>query len=245
VEEPMLDNDDSYIKRLAAEHKIYHDSLPDEQKKTINKYTLAAYKDMNNYLRGERKYEPERLLEITTYIRDLTIAINNAPPTTEPMIVYRGIESLYLPPPLQEKLANLKVGETVDLFKFGFTSTTFTRKVADDFILGTCCVFMLYLPAGVKGIYIGSESANSSEDEFILGPGPLFTTFSYPGESFPVKTMVDQGENETGGFNQVERYTYRMVCTDCNEIYHINKEYDKRLLCDEKKGCYKVSKIVK
>lgn len=82
---------------------------------------------------------------------------------------------------------------------------------------------MLYLPAGVKGLYVGKQSEMMHEDEFILGAGPSFRVFQFSNESFPLKLR--------------DKSMYRLACNDCKEIYNINGSYDKQLLCDEKMGC--------
>lgn len=230
---PLIDNDVDYINELALEHKIYYNTLPYEQKLAVDEYTKGYYVQMNNYLRGASDNTSDEHEYTVELVNNLKIAIENAPPTKEPIIVYRGINLAKLPEHLRREMGSLKVGDLVDMFKMGFNSASLTASIAYLFAGPACCVFMLYLPAGVKGIYVGKQSEMMHEDEFILGPGPSFRVFQFPDETFPLKLNVSK---------KGDKNLYRMACNDCKEIFHVRKTYEKDLECDEKKGCYVISK---
>ena len=223
----MIENNPLYIQQLAEEHKIYYNNLDDELKKAVIAYTGNEFTAMNKYLRGQLTGTKSEIEIIKKYVKDLNIVLEDAPPIAQPIIVYRGIMLQTLPASLRQKLSDLKVGDTLDLFRLGFNSTTFNLNVAEDFTLGECCIYMLYLPPGVKGLYIGKQSNMPGEDEFILGSGPSFRVFKFEGEDFPIKYG--------------NKKVYRLACNDCKEIYHIDQSFKTELICRDKTGCYRSS----
>lgn len=230
---PMIDNDVDYIKIIADKHKIYYDNLSETLKLSVIKYTGDLYIDMNDYLRGihDFKNNKKKVKYISTLVNNLKLIINNAPPLTQPIIVYRGIYREGLPKHLQTQLKELKISDNLDLFKFGFNSCSFNPNIAHKFAGHMCCIFVLYLPAGTKGLYIGNQSSADveNEDEFILGPGPSFRVFKFPSENFPLEFK--------------DKFMYRMACNDCKQIFDINDQYNKQLTCSYELGCQIVTKL--
>ncbi len=234
--EYMTQNDTDYILTLEKSHSEYYDKLDKESLDVLKGYTKTDYFNINNYLRYGKQHGYYDYSNIKKQISILKKIINNAPPTTQPMIVYRG---MYYNKNNSDKF---KVGDVIDIFKLGFNSTTFDPTVARHFAMSNdyededededeeeeensipCCIFMLYLPPGVKGIYIGKNSIHDVEDEFILGPGPKFRFFKLPNESlsFIMKVNPFSFEKQTGKTYPI--YTYRLACNDCQEIYNKNE----------------------
>ena len=203
--------DPKYINQLLNEHTAYIKTLKPEYIEAIQQYTGTMSTPINNYLRGENDpmnpLHPSSEQQIKKYINDINQALNNAPPTTQDIVVYRGMKFDNL-----AKFHNLKVGQLIDIFRDNFNSCSFDLTVSSGvaFTGSQCCVFILHLPAGVKGLYVKQASLHQSEDEFILAPGPLFRVMKFKHEKNPQMGLVPTKPNL--------RY-YRLYCEDCQQAY--------------------------
>jgi hypothetical protein len=184
------------IQALEKSHYDYYQSLKPIYQKVIAKYTGSHFDEMNTYLRGTWEPYASQLMSLQTDINNLNQVLNNAPPIKKEIIVYRGFDFDGI-----AKFHNLKAGQIVDIFRDGFNSTSFTKKIGSGFTGQTCCLFVLHLPVGTKGLYIGRNSSHPEEDEFILAPGPLFRVMKTKHE--PIKS----------------KKIYHLFCVDCDQAY--------------------------
>lgn len=215
---PMIDNDPIYLQELLEMHHKYVSKLGDNERFSIAMYTGSGYGAMNGYLRNKALYGDvpwnQRDKQVRTWVSNFTKVIKNAPPTIYPLIVYRGIDL--------GKNKSYQLGDQFNLSSGSYVSTSFNIKTSQGFTGEDCCLFAIYLPAGIRGLYF-----NIREDEFILNqPGPTVQVFKFPGESVPVKV----------GKHRV----YRVFCVDCEEVYGIKQKFRTDLQCYVERGCYKV-----
>jgi hypothetical protein len=199
----LFDMDLEYITKLRNEHDVYFKSLKSRYVAAIKHYTANGFVEMNAYMRGQAVSNPEQVKE---YVNNLNLALNNAPVTTKPMTVYRGVKFDNLP-----KYHKLKAGQLIDLFRDSFNSTSFNINVSSGgyFSDPSCCVFILHLPAGVKGLYVDKNSSVPGEGEFIMAPGPMFRVMKYKHDKVPKVGMP--------GFPG--KLYYHIYCVDCEEAY--------------------------
>jgi hypothetical protein len=204
--------DTNYLNTLRDIHKAYYAGLKPQYQQAVAYYTGSGYSVMNNYLRGlipSNQVAGYGLTEETlkTYINNLNQVLNNAPVTTQPIIVYRGVKF-----DAMAKFHNLKPGQVIDIFRDSFNSTSFNMNVsAGGYFAGNkCCVFTVHLPVGVKGLYIGKQSSVSGEDEFILAPGPLFRVMKFKHEKVPQTNVV---------MGKPNLKFYHLFCVDCEQAY--------------------------
>ena len=207
-------NDSAYINQLQIDHATYINSLLPKYILSIQAYTGSMYTVINNYLRG-KKWNPSLGVSedtIKQHIDNINQALNNAPPTTKPLIVYRGMNFDITP-----KLYNLKVGDIVDYFRDSFNSCSFNINVSSNSFAGSqCCVYVVHLPAGIKGLYVNTNSLNPSENEFILAPGPLFRVWKFKHEKSP---QIGYVSTILGYNNKPHLRYYRLRCEDCQQAY--------------------------
>jgi hypothetical protein len=216
------DNNLEYVKKLEQLHEKYIESLSDDLREVLNDYTQDYYKPVNEYIKyGSVTTGQKDSIEIRSMINKLHHIINNAPKIEIPIVVYKGVRFDDLPKTLQNQLSNIQIGDTFNMFKLGFNSTTFTMNVTYDFtsapedssgnFLPSCCTFALYLPVGIKGLYIGKTSTAPWEDEFLLGSNPEFRFFQLPNESFPIIYNNPQ-------WSMRPQKVYRLACNDAKSI---------------------------
>lgn len=199
-------NPNVYIENLRKLHTNYYNSLKDKYKSSILYYTGSGYIPINNYLRGEDTsgYDVNTL---KNHINNINQVLNNAPPLEQTIFVYRGLNLDKI-----NKFKHLKEGDVIDLFRDSFNSTSFTIGISSGNFAGSeCCLFILHLSPGTKGLYIGKSSSVSHEDEFILAPGPYFEIIKYKNETVPM-----MGKN----LSKPKLLTYRAICVDCENAYN-------------------------
>lgn len=207
-------NDPKYIQTLMEQHRKYIQSLKPEYRQAVSTYTASGYSYMNAYLRGTMSAEQlmsnhgVTVNEVESLINRLNQVLNNAPPLTQNIMVYRGVNfdtgSL-------SSFNNLKVGNVIDIFRDTFNSTSFDRSVSiNNFAGDECCLFILYLPVGTKGLYVNQLSSYSHENEYILAPGPLFRVMKYKHEKVPATNISS---------SKPDLRQYRLYCEDCEEVY--------------------------
>ena len=194
-----------YIDELRKQHEAYQQSLKPKYKESIAYYTGSGYDIINKYLRGQTTLSSINEKTVLNHISNLNQVLNNAPPLTQSIFVYRGID---LDP--ITKFQKLKEGDVIDLFRDHFNSTSFSLPISGKFAGHVCCLFMLHLSPGTKGLYVGKLSSYSHEDEFILAPGPFFEIIRYKNETVPIKNKWS---------NKPNLLTYRAACVDCETAY--------------------------
>ena len=137
-------------------------------------YTGGESLWINNFLRDRKMDEMTKLQKqlMKKYSINLNNLIRKSPPSKKNTTVYRGAEAM------DEKWKNLKPGEELLFTQKGIISTTFNKNVAIDFIEedSNCCLLVLRLPKGTRGLYISDISAFSDleEDELLLPHGSMF-----------------------------------------------------------------------
>jgi hypothetical protein len=148
--------------------------LTDSEINIIDKYTGGESLWINNFLRDRNldQLNEKQKLQMKQYAIHLNNIINKSPLSKKTTTVYRGAE------PINEKWLNLKRGEELLFTQKGLISTTFDKSVAIDFIESDqdCCLLVLRLPKGTKGLYISGNSMFNelNEDELLLPHGSKF-----------------------------------------------------------------------
>lgn len=207
----------NYRTQLLKLHEKYFRGLSEDDQQAFRDYSSDHYGEVNHWLRYRDFTEDSTDLErgqALDIVYRMDKVISQAPPLTQPVIVYRGIPGDYI----SEFIPKLKVGDTVDLFQYGFNSCSFKPEIGANFSLGSgssqspvgCCLFALYLPVGTPGLYLGYNSQHPLEDEFILGPTPNFRVFQFPGESFPAVYQANASTKPV--------HMYRLACNDYKPI---------------------------
>ena len=149
-------------------------SLTEKQKEAIDMYTSGESLWINNYLRNRNMNSlntahKKKMKLYSTLINDL---INSSPISKKETKVYRGAEAMF------DNWKELKSGTELLFTEKGIISTSFNRKVALDFIEedDNCCLLVLRLPKGTKGLYLNTLSAfrDLEEDELLLPHGSKF-----------------------------------------------------------------------
>ena len=157
----------------------------------IDEYTGGESLWINNFLRQrnleqltEKQIEKLRLKSI--YLNKI---IKKSPVSTKSTIVYRGGEAM------QKSWRYLNKGDDLIFTNKGIISTSFNKEIAIDFLEGSdCCLLVLYLPKGTKGLYISFNSLFNDEDELLLPHGSCFI-------------ITDRTETEHDGQNILTYYT--------------------------------------
>lgn len=200
----LINNDKRYLKQLDKEHLVYFNSLPEELKKSIRFYTGAGHKNINNYMRGlpiistNGSYESE-IIEIKRHIENINQVLENAPKLQYALEVFRGMR---LPSD-----TTYRGGDVINLFQSSFTSTSFDLDTSIAFSGDACCLFILYLPPGTHGLYIGKSSTEGIEYEYLLSSGTTFKIISKGRETIPLRGISP---------NKVNLATYRAICLNCD-----------------------------
>lgn len=110
----------------------------------------------------------EIFIQATKYFMGaLQEIIQNSPPTTKEMIVYRGVKDRYY----QDK-SGMFVNTT-------FLSTSFDPVVAHKFSgFDECCLKKIIIPPGSRGLFMEGISMYSNEREILFGLGNSFQILS-------------------------------------------------------------------
>lgn len=199
----MLRNDQGYLKQLEKQHARYYAGLPREVQQSFQYYSGDGYQSINDYLRGlpvrPDSGSPEDFIQmIKNHVERIESALSNSPPLTKALEVCRGVRL--------EDSKRYQTGDVLNLFQNGFTSTSFDLEVASSFGGPVCCLFLLYLPPGTRGLYLGKKSTQGGEFEYLLAPGSLFKIISKGKESIPLR-------NASAKYPQL--MTYRATCLNC------------------------------
>ena len=198
-------NPSIYIKELEKSHNKYILSLDEKHQKTIKNYAINSWYIVN-YLRKIYKPNQNEIKLLSNQIISLWDIIKNAPPVTQSFFVYRGMDLDHTP-----KYSNFTEGHIIDdLFNPSFNSTSFDGNVsAKNFAGSVCCAYIMHLPIGTKGLYIGHYSPVKDQDEFLLPPYLLFEIIKYKNETVPMKFHFP---------SYPKLLTYRTICINSEKF---------------------------
>ena len=165
-------------------------SLTEKQKEAIDMYTSGESLWINNYLRDRNmtSLNTAQKNKMKLYSKHINDLINISPLSKKNTTVYRGAEAMF------ENWKELKLGSELLFTEKGIISTSFSRKVALDFIEedDNCCLLVLRLPKGTKGLYLNTLSAfrDLEEDELLLPHGSKFVVSSRRTNVFDGKSIL-------------------------------------------------------
>lgn len=146
---------------------IYVNSLSNEIKESILSYTTYMYSVINDYLENKTQNN-EKLNKI---IKDIDIAIKNAPPLQKDLIVYRVL-NLPVIKSIKYKNKLLLLGYK-GLYK-GYISTSLDKNVTNIFLNKdneeevSSYLFKICVKKGTRCLFIESISNFESEQEVLL-----------------------------------------------------------------------------
>ena len=157
------DNNNNTVESLLGNNHLQHaHRLIHEEK---YKQAVRNYVDeptVNEYLRGE-DFPTEEAKEFRSDIRLLKEAISESIPLSKDIYAFRGIDGKWYP-----SILNLQIGDSVH--NLGFTSISLDYYTGEEFA-GSCCLFMIRLPAGIHSLFVEYEEQN----EIILEPEVTLT----------------------------------------------------------------------
>lgn len=130
----------------------YIDNLGEKGKIALNKYTHGYDSDINKTLRG---LVPSR--NVQSLISDIDQIFKHAPPLTNPIILYRGMNNRF------------------KLTRETYQSTSLSSEVARGFIkYGGCCMFVITVSPGCKVLPLKNISRFSHEEEVLLNRDGIY-----------------------------------------------------------------------
>ncbi len=129
-----------------------------------NKLKISDYYMLVYFIGRYLSYETFWAKVIARYIRDLDNIINNAPPLTKPLIVYRGVKDDYY----------LKGKEGFVYTTNSFISTSINLESALKFAGPLCCFKRITLLPGTRTLLMAGISKFLNEIEFLLGTSCKF-----------------------------------------------------------------------
>jgi hypothetical protein len=157
----------------------------------IDEYSGGESLWINNFLRERRLDEltNSQKNKMENYARHLNNIIKNkSPPSSKKVIVYRGAEAMHA------DWKNLELGAELLFTNKGLISTTFNKNIALDFIENedNCCLLILHLPRGTRGLYISEISVfnDFGEDEVILPHGSRFIVTAISNTKYKNKDIL-------------------------------------------------------
>jgi hypothetical protein len=157
---------------------------PPQWDMAVTAYTDGSgrYNDINGYLReGEMYFDqvdmsPSEQTETLGYIASLDSTIDAAPPLSEDTLTFRGIaeEAAY-------DFLNLEIGD--QFTEAGYASTSWDRRVAENFAREDGVVLQIVNPAGTQGLAPLGYQMNvinqyAPEKEWLLPRGTTFDVIS-------------------------------------------------------------------
>lgn len=206
-EEDILDSEDdtetlggipgqgteAYAKRtedeLLAQQKEAMEEVPPFAQDDISGYTGTGYERTNRALRGAPPPPPsaEEVEEANNIADSIDGAIDEMPPTTKPITVYRAasVESLGLE--RGASAGDIEIGTTIR--DNGIVSTTLSEGKVGEFLGPGKTVIEIRVPAGNRVLAAGSLSVHPDEFEILL---PTGTKFNVIGKS-ENKVIVEVG----------------------------------------------------
>ena len=175
----FADAEEAAVTRLTSLRSRHHaylaEAAPPESAAFVALDAYVANGDslwFNRYLRGEAcGFEDVTKRLLAQYQRQVTaldVLIRGAPPLDDAVVVYRGATIECLLSGAGEEGPTFSRVEAV--LSSGILSTSTRRAVARDFVDAgaPCCLFVLLLPSGTLGLYVGEGSVWGDEDELML-----------------------------------------------------------------------------
>jgi len=137
------------------------DTLTRYERRSIDYYTRAHYRDINEHLRGDKNPSAFKQAAVEDRIQAIDSAIGQFQLEND-IVVHRGDSSnLY---------SRLSSGDIIT--KEAFTSTSLDMSVAQDFAgFTTGHMSEIRVPRGTPSLYIGTNSGAVPESELLLGRG--------------------------------------------------------------------------
>lgn len=173
------------LSKFLSDQNKYIDTLSDTVKDSVSYYGYDGYRAVNRYLEtGEIIQGADRDTVVST-IRHLDSIIENAPPLTGDIVVYRGINlptiqsSRYkTPSPLMNFVGKHK----------GFVSTSLDENVSSVFLENKCCILKITVPKNKKALYL-SGVTDSSEEEVLFARNSIIEITSFEGNSINARLV--------------------------------------------------------
>jgi hypothetical protein len=164
------------IQTMNQEHQAYVNKLSNKAKDAIFDYTDTESDTINSDL-SIPAHQRQTDDHIENSIQSLRQSIQNAPPLTQPLIVYRGIRSKSYNNSYIKILQNAQIGDEIQLPDGGFISTSVSPQTALRFARAPCCFLVIYLPKGTHGLFFGEDSSYTDELEYLLSDQQRFRYF--------------------------------------------------------------------
>lgn len=148
------------IKEVSSEYKLWAGTLSELELSVIQKYTKNShdkekpnrfFERLNRAMRG--KYDGADKTKLLNYGKILSDAICKQP-LSHQIICYRGVD--------EDLLLNTPIGSCFKFKQFISTSIVASRALKKEF------KYVIVVPAGAKGAYIGNLSRYKQQYEFLL-----------------------------------------------------------------------------
>jgi SPP1 gp7 family putative phage head morphogenesis protein len=162
-----------------------------QQAETVVTYTKSGYLPMNGYLRtGKLPINRGQAYvdEVKSLITDLEEVFAKASPTTDDLLVFRGVSDV----DFGDMLEGLKIGDKIK--DKGFVSTTLDRSVAFQDFGGDVTLMEIVIPSGNRVVSPLANLENRNmvtgtmrqEQEVIINAGSTFQVISKVGNKIRV-----------------------------------------------------------
>jgi hypothetical protein len=160
--------------KIAAGAKEWESKATKDEVRALSEYTAGSYSDMNDYLRGKGKPDPDAIKHADT----LKAALNKAE-LQHDIMVYRGSGTDAIEKNLGISMADIKKNpDAIKGLTFqdkGFISTSPDKDLAEEYSDGV--VYKMALPKGTKAIHtttvMGADLFDG--DEVTVAPDTKFT----------------------------------------------------------------------
>ena len=177
------------------------------------RYALYLYQNGSNIFNDVlRMLKTEN--KLIKMLADIELAFKLIKPTTEDIIVYRGVKT--------------KSEEDINLNINILTSCAYQKSVAERFVQTKCCVMTILIPKGSKILCLDTTSPNVYKDiehEILIPPGGKF-----------IKNGNDYIWNQKIEFKDIETNKNNILIPYNSQIRYL---YEKCLQEDDKKSCIK------
>lgn len=174
--------DTDQLDDMNDELEMYFDSISSKSEfdTAFRYYSLSNYQNINNLFRKKEQH-PSLVLD---NVLDQIKAYYMAPTQKYPLITIRGSASDKW---LKDKISGDYVIES------GFFSSSISKEVAEGFadkgnMFGN--FYLIYIPEGLKGIYIANMSEFRTEMEFLQPPGSIFKIISIENRAYTTESSL-------------------------------------------------------
>ena len=167
------ENSDNFILDYS---KKFIKNLSDNDISRLREYTGYSYSAVNNYMRGDERFNVPDVVDLAEDISDI-LSRTNIPST---ITLHRGTDLKELVQSAfpdvtrvsrYEKFDKLKAAIGKEFVNKGFMSTS-TGELQEQYNKGV--EYIINAPQGTKGLHISFISKQKSENEFLLGNGQIF-----------------------------------------------------------------------